>query len=80
MSEREGGGAQQVCVCMCERRPCLVAKTNGLICAGRLEATQTDVFVLLKTLSHTQVASSLNTDKLPKQAQRFCSQIESYYC
>lgn len=41
----------------------MVAKMNGLICGGRLEATQTDVSMPLQTLSHTQTVFSLNGDK-----------------
>lgn len=41
----------------------MVAKMNGLICGGRLEATYTDVATLLQTLSHTQTMSTLNVDK-----------------
>lgn len=40
----------------------MVAKMNGLICGGRLEATQTDAAVLLQTLSHSQTVSTLNAD------------------
>ncbi len=41
----------------------MVAEMNGLICGGRLEATQTDVSTLLQTLSRTQTVFALNADK-----------------
>lgn len=47
----------------------MVAKMNGLICGGRLEATQTDVSMLLKTLSHAQTMSTLNADKLKRRGK-----------
>lgn len=68
-----------VCVCVWQCWwPCFVAKMNGLICGGRLEATQTDVFTPLKTLSHIQAASPLNTDKLAKQPQKILFSIANY--
>ncbi len=52
----------------------MVAKMNGLICGGRLGAAQTDVSVLLQTLSHTQTMSQLNADKFYTFVQQtgFC--------
>ena len=76
---------------MCARETVLVAmygsKDEWSHLWWRLEATQTDVSMLLKTLSHAQTMSTLNADKLKrrgktktKKTQPFFSQgVRSHY-